>query len=134
MIEYIKCIDNNKTMSYKVTDNNLLRKFTEIGRRVNNLMNIEFDSETVYGDVDKYLKTKIKMYEDRVNTNFQGKKVPKENASYDCLPLITLESVVRVNKKWYPQILLEERKYKIRKNKRENLIYDDLEVGTDNKS
>ena len=44
--------------------------------RVNNLMNIEFDSELAYGDVDKYLKTKIKMYEDIVNTNFQGKEVP----------------------------------------------------------
>ena len=43
--------------------------------KVSNLMNIEFDSEPVYGDNDKYIKTKIKMYEDRVNTNFQGKKV-----------------------------------------------------------
>ena len=63
-------------MSFKVTDNNLLEKYTEIWRRVNNLMNIEFDSELAYGDVDKYLKTKIKMYEDIVNTNFQGKEVP----------------------------------------------------------
>ena len=94
-------------------------------------MNIEFDSEPVYGDVDKYLKIKIKIYEDRVNTNFQGKEVPKENASYDCLLLITLDSVVRVNKKYYPQTFLEECKYKIRKNKRENLINSDLKVDTD---
>ena len=39
-------------------------------------MNIEFDIEPVYGDNDKYIKTKVKMYENRVNTNFQGKKVP----------------------------------------------------------
>ena len=81
MIGYIKCFDNNKTMSFKVIDNNLLEKYTEIWRRVNNLMNIEFDCEPVYGDVDKYLKTKIKVYEDRVNTSFQGKEVPKENVS-----------------------------------------------------
>ena len=62
-------------------------------------MHIEFDSELVYGDNDKYRKIKIKMYEDRVNTNFQGKKVPKENASYKCLLLIVLDSVIRVNKK-----------------------------------
>ena len=48
-------------------------------------MNIEFDSDPVYGDNDKYIKTKIKMYDYRVNTNFQGKKVPKENASYKYL-------------------------------------------------
>ena len=61
-------------------------------------MNIaEFDSNTVYGDNDKYIKTKIKMYGDRVNTNFQDKKVLKENASYKCLSLIMLDSFIRVN-------------------------------------
>ena len=59
------------------------------------------------GNGDKYIKTKIKMYEDRVNTNFQAKKVPKENASYRCFSLM-LDSVIRVNKKYYPQTLLEE--------------------------
>ena len=39
-------------------------------------MNTEIDSEPVYGDNDKYIKAKIKIYEDGVNTNFQGKKVP----------------------------------------------------------
>ena len=48
-------------------------------------MNLEFDSEPVHGDNDKYINTKIKMHEDRVNTNFQSKKVLKENASYKCL-------------------------------------------------
>ena len=56
------------------------------------------------------------MYGDRVNTNFQGKKVPKENASYKCLSLITLDSAIGANKKFYPQTLLEECKYVIRKN------------------
>ena len=95
--------------------------------KISNLLNIEFDSESVYGDDDKYIKTKIKMYEDKVNTNFQGKKVPKENASYKCLSLIVLDSVIRVNKKYSPQTFLEECKYDvIRKNKMENLINDDL--------
>ena len=39
-------------------------------------MNIEFDSEPVYGDEDKNIKAKIEIYEDRVNKNFHGKKVP----------------------------------------------------------
>ena len=54
-------------------------------------MNIEFDSEPVYGDGDTYIETKIKMYEDRVNRNLQVKKVPKENASYKCLSLIMID-------------------------------------------
>ena len=134
MIGYVKYFDNNKAMPFKVADNNLLEKYTEIWRRVSNLMNTEFDSEPVYEDVDKYLKARIKMYEDKVNTNFQGKELPKENASYDCLSLITLDSVIRVSKKYYPQTLLEECKYKIRKNKRDNLINDDLELDSNSES
>ena len=74
------------------------------------------------------------MYEDRVNTNFQGKKVPKENASYKCLSLIMLDSVIRVNKKYYLQTLLEDCKYVIRKNKLENLMNNDLNLSSSDES
>ena len=60
MIEYVKCFDSNKTMSFKVTDKKLLKKYSKIWEKVNNLMDIEFDSELVYGDNDKYIKTKIR--------------------------------------------------------------------------
>ena len=73
--------------------------------KVKTLMNIELDSEPVYGDNGKYIKTKIKSYGDKVNTHFQGKKIPRENASYKCLSLIMLDSVIRVSKKYYPQTL-----------------------------
>ena len=80
-------------------------------------MKIKFESEPVYGDNHKYIKTKIKIYEDKVNTNFQGKKVPRENASYKCLSLIMLDSVIRVSKRHYPQTLLEECKHEIKRIK-----------------
>ena len=70
------------------------------------------------------------MYEDRVNTDFHGKKVPKENASYNCLSLKMLASVIRANKKYYPQTFLEECKYVTRKNKMENLINEDLDLSS----
>ena len=92
-----------------------------------NLLNIKFDSEPVYGNNDKYIKTKIKVYAGNVNTNVQGKKIPKENASYRCLSLVMLDSIVKVNKKYYLQTLLEECKYETKKTKMENLINDDLE-------
>ena len=97
-------------------------------------MNIKFDHEPVYGDNDKYIKTKIKIYGDKVNTNFQSKKVPKENASYKCLSLIMLDSVIRVNKKYYAQTLMEECKYEIQKNKMENFINDDLDLSSSDES
>ena len=42
-----------------------------------------------------------------------------------------LDFVVKVNKKYYPQILLEECKYGIKKNKMENLVNDDLRSSDD---
>ena len=46
------------------------------------------------------------------------------------MPLITVDSVIRANKKYYPQTLLEECKYEIKKNKMENLIKDDLDLSS----
>ena len=88
MIGYVKCFDSNETISFKVSDNKLLKKYNKIWERVSNLLSIKFDSEPVYGDNDKYIKTKIKPYRDKINTNFQGKKIPKENASNKCPSLI----------------------------------------------
>ena len=134
IIGYVKHFDSNKTMSFKASDNKLLKKYNKIWERVSSLMNIKFDSEPVYDDYDKYIKTKIKTYKDNMNANFQSKKIPKENASYKCLSLIVLHSVIRVNKKHYPQTLLEERKYEIKKNKMENLINDDLDPSSSDES
>ena len=94
------------------------------------LMKIKFDSDPVCGDDEKYKKTKIKLYRDKVNTNFQGKELPKENVSYKCLPLIMVDSVIRASKKHYSQTLLEGCKYEIKNNKMENLINDDLDLSS----
>ena len=52
MIECVKHFDSNETMPFRVNDNRLLK--------VSILINIELDSEPVYGDNDKYVKAKIK--------------------------------------------------------------------------
>ena len=133
MIGYVTHFDSNKTMSFKVNDNRLLKKYTKIWGKVSILMNIwkwKFDSEPVYSDNDKYIKTKIKPYGYKVNTSFQSKKVPKENASYKCFSLIMIDPVIRVSKNYYPQTLLEECKYEIKKTKMENLINDDLDLSS----
>ena len=70
MIGYVNNFDSNKAMSFHVGDNKLLKKYNKIWEKISNLMNIEFDSEPVYGDNNKYIKTKIKLYGDKVNTNF----------------------------------------------------------------
>ena len=58
-------------------DSKLLKKYKKLWEKVGNLLSIEFNSELVYGDVDKYIKTKIKNYGYKVNTHFQGQKGQK---------------------------------------------------------
>ena len=74
------------------------------------------------------------MFNDNVNTNFRSKKIPKEIAPCKCLSIIMLDYVIRANKKYCPQTLLEECKYEQEKIKIENLIDDDLEKSESEKS
>ena len=90
-------------------------------------MRIDFESKRVYDDDDnKYIKTKIKIYAGSMVTNFHNKKIPKEKAPCKCLSIIMLDSVIKANKKYYPQTFLEECKYVQEKIKNENYIDDDL--------
>ena len=91
------------------------------------LLRIDFESKPVCGDDDKYIKTIIKVYAGSMITNFHNKKMPKEKAPCKCLSIIMLDSVIKANKKYYPQALLEECKYVQEKIKIEKLIDDDLE-------
>ena len=127
MTGYVRKFEVNTTMSLKTSDKILLKKCSQIWKKVKSLLNIKIDCEPVYGDNDKYIKTKIKIYAGSMITNFQSKKMPKEKAPCKCLSIIMLDSVIKAKKKYYPQTLLEECKYEQEKIKMENLIDDDLE-------
>ena len=129
MIGYLKEFDHSMTMPSRVDDSKLFKKYCKIWKTIKPLLGIEFDSEPVYGDTDSYIKTKVKMYHNKVNTNFQGKETPKGDSSYRCLSLIMLDSVVKVRKKYYPQVFLKECKYVKRKNKMFNYSSSDDDEG-----
>ena len=90
-------------------------------------MRINFESKPVYGDDYKYIKTKIKIYADSMVANFHNTKMPKEKTPCKCLSIIMIDSVIKANKKYYPQTFLEECKYVQEKIKTENYIDEDLE-------
>ena len=48
MIAYFKCFDSNKAMFFRVSDKKMLKNCTKILEKINNLMDIKFDSEPVY--------------------------------------------------------------------------------------
>ena len=127
MIGYVRNFDGNRTIYFKISHSKLLKQQNQIWKRVETLLQIKLDSETVYGDNDQYIKTKIKIYDGSINTNVQGKGAPKENAPCKCLSIKMLDSVIESKKKHYLQTLLEEYKYEPKKIKIENLTDDDLE-------
>ena len=134
MIKYVRKFEGNTTMSFKINDSKLLKKYNQIWKKVETFLKIGFDSKPVYGDNDKYIKAKIKVHGGNVNTNFQRKKMSKEKVPCKFLSMIMLDSVVKAKKKYYPQTLLEECKYELKKIKMENLIDDELEKSSSNES
>ena len=135
MTGYARKFDENATMSFIVKNKQLLKKYTKIWETIEGLMKINFESKPVYGDHDKYIKTKIKIYAGSIITNFHNKKMPKEKVPCRCLSIVMIDSVIRVNKKYYPQALLEECKNIQEKIKIENYINEDLVVSeSDNSS
>ena len=94
-------------------------------------MDIDFKTKPTYGqDDDKYIKTKIKTYEDNITTNLYNKKgfkkVPEEIIPHKCLSITILDSVLYVYEKYHPQIFLEECKYAKENIKTRDYIDKDL--------
>ena len=118
-------------MSLMGNNNNkqILKNYNKIWKKVEKPMKINFESKTIYGDDGKYIKTKTKIYAGSIITNFHNKKIPKQNVNVNapckCLSMVMLDSVIKVNKKYYPQTFLEECKYAQEKIKIESYIDDD---------
>ena len=127
MTGYTRKLVENIAMSFRANHKQLLKNYNKIWEKVERLIKINFESKPVYGDDDKCIKTKIKIYADSMITNFHNRKIAKEKSPCKCLSIIMLDSVIKANKKYYPQTLLEECKYVQEKIKTENLIDDDLE-------
>ena len=61
MTGYTKKFNENVTMSFRVNNKQLLEKYNKIWEKVEKLMRIDFESKPVYGDDNKYIKTKIQI-------------------------------------------------------------------------
>ena len=102
-------------MSFKIEDECAYLKYTEIWNKIKNILNVKFCSQPIYDD--KYIKTKVKTFNNMINTLLSGDEIPKERIHYVCIAAICIDSVLRVDKKNYPQVYLEQCKYKTRKRK-----------------
>ena len=68
---------NTITMYLKVKDKKLLKNRNEIWKKIETLIGIDFNSEPIYGNDNKYINTKVKTYEDSITTNFKIKVLLK---------------------------------------------------------
>ena len=121
MSGYIKYFENGeKCMSFKIEDESAYIKYNQIWNRIKELLSVKFYSDPIYDD--KYIKFKVKTFSEVVNTLFTGNNIPKERIEYICILVISIDRVLRVDKKNYPQVYLEQCEYKIKKRELKSFI------------
>ena len=98
-------------MSFLIKDDKVWDKNDKISDVIKDKLDINFHSEPVYEY--RYLKAKFKEFDGVIKTNFLGNDVPKQNMHYTCITCITIDSVLRIDKKNHLQVYLEECKYKM---------------------
>ena len=125
-----------RPLDYAKAVKSFIKEYTKVWEKIKDLIGKRFDAEPVYSD--KYIKTKIKSYNNDIGTNFHGegnsRKVPKESCTYKCFSLISLDSVIQMGKKYYPQTLLQECKYKLTNKRVEDLITNDFDSSSESDS
>ena len=62
---------------------------------------------------------------------FDGGEIPKEKVEYVCIPCISIDIVLKIDTKYYPQIHLEQCKYKIKKREMRSLIDYEFDLDSD---
>ena len=132
--------DGTRKISFLTDNNEFLEIYTTIWGKISDSINKKFDSDPVYNN--KYINTKIRSYNNDIKTNFhdidnKNNKLPEKNKPYKRMSLISLDSIFQINKKYYPQTLLQECVYKLINRKVENIISNinlDSRCKSDNES
>ena len=98
MNRYIKYFDSGeKNMSFLIKNNKVWEKYEEIWNVLKNKLSIKFNSEPIYKN--KYLKAKAREFDGDIKTNILSNGLPKENTYYASIACITIDSVLKMNKK-----------------------------------
>ena len=122
---YIKYFDDGgKNMSFVMDDEKIYEKYNEIWEVIRNLLKIDFTVNPVRDDI--YLVAKLKIFNKINRTTFTDNVIPIEKSHYICIPVIDIDSVLKIDKRAYPQAYLEQCKYKLNKKKIMNYIDDEI--------
>ena len=100
---YIKYFDDSgKNVSFVTDDEKIYKKYNEIREVVRNLLKIDFTVNPIRDDI--YLVPKLKIF-DRINrTTFNNNNnyIPMERNHYIFIPVIDIDSVLKIDKIAYP--------------------------------
>ena len=123
---YIKYFDDGgKNMSFVTDDEKVYEKYDEIWNVVKSLLKLKFAASPIRND--KYILAKLKIFKKKNLTTFNNNNiVPTEKNNYICIPAIDIDSVLKIDKKTYPQAYLEECKYKLKKRKLVSFIDSEI--------
>ena len=122
---YIKYFDDRgKNMSFVTDDEKVYEKYDKIWNVVKGLLKLTFAASPIRND--KYILAKLKIFKKKNLTTFNNNIVPIEKNHYICIHAIDIDSVLKIDKKAYPQAYLEECKYKLKKRK--IVIFIDSEI------
>ena len=112
-------------MCFKIEDDLVYLKYNEIWNKIKELLGgIKLESDIIYDD--QYIKTKVKTFK-MARTLFDNDVLPEEKIEYECIPYISVDSLLKIEKKWFPQVYLEQCKYKMKERKITSLIDYDLD-------
>ena len=125
MSRYIKYFDNGgKNMSFVTDDKEVYGKYDEIWDVVKSLLKLKFAASPIRDD--KYILAKLKIFKKKNLTTFNNNIVPIEKNHYICIPAIDIDSVLKIDKKAYPQAYFEECKYKLKERKLVSFIDSEI--------
>ena len=125
---YIKYFhDGGKNMTFVTDDEKIYEKYNEIWEVIRNLLKVDFTVGPGPVRDDIYLVAKLKIFNKINRTTFNNNNyIPIERNHYICIPAIDIDSVLKVDKRVYPQAYLEQCKYKLKKRKHVNFIDDEI--------
>ena len=123
---YIKYFgDGGKNMPFVTDDEKVYEKYDGIWNVVKELLKLKFAVGPLR--IDKYISTKLKRFRKKNLATFNNNNiVPMEKNHYICIPAIYIDSVLKIDKKVYPQAYLEECKYKLKKRKLVSFIDSEI--------
>ena len=120
MSVYIKSFENrSKNMCFMIKNDDVLDKYGEIWDKVKNTLKIKFHSMAVYDE--KYMKVKVREFNGVIKTTFLSDKIPKESMHYFCIACITIDSVMRMEKKELSKSLFRRVQIQIKENEDEQI-------------